>query len=520
MKTSVTLRDQKTKLLLMNQSAEQVLPSPGVAGPPGARIRSGQERQPIAILGVAFDNVTINETLSLIEQMVLSRQPHYLVTANVDFLVQARHDVELHRILLNAHLVLCDGTPLLWVSRLLGNPLPERVAGADLAPLLIRLAAQKGFRLFILGGRPEVSTKAVANLRAQFPDLIIAGHYSPPFQPLLDMDHDMIAQRIREAKPDLLLVSFGCPKAEKWFGMNYRSLGVPVGIGLGATIDFLAGQVKRAPRWMQRTGTEWIFRLAQEPRRLIRRYANDLWYFGADVLRQWWQLRVRHEQPAVASCASLPTEHPSWLHITLPSRLDLAVVRRDAMLWDKAATDGRHCLLNMAGVQSLDSSGIGLLISLQKRLQSAGRQLLLVAPTDFVRQTLQRARLNDFLTTSRDETTVWQRLEARDAAASTPTLNKFTNTLEWQGEVTAANAESVWNTTTTEIRSRMPPPARFRIDLSRLRFIDSTGLGIMIRARKFARERGTHIVFTNVQANVRNVLRLSKMEAVLLEKPA
>jgi N-acetylglucosaminyldiphosphoundecaprenol N-acetyl-beta-D-mannosaminyltransferase len=504
----------------MNPSAEQVLPSPGVADPPAPRTQAAAERPAIAILGVAFDNVTINETLSLIEQMVWSREPHFLVTANVDFLVQARRDVELHRILLNAHLVLCDGTPLLWVSRLLGNPLPERVAGADLAPLLIRMAAQKGFRLFILGGRPEVSSKAVANLRAQYPDLIIAGDYSPPFQPLLDMDHEMIARLIREAKPDLLLVSFGCPKAEKWFAMNYRSLGVPVGIGLGATIDFLAGQVKRAPRWMQRTGTEWLFRLAQEPRRLMRRYANDLWHFGANVLRQWWQLRVRREKAAVAARASMLTEHPSWLHITLPSRLDLAVVRRDALLWERAAKDGRHCLLNMAGVQSLDSSGLGLLISLQKRLQSAGRQLLLVAPTEFVRRTLKRAHLNDFFTTALDETTVWQGLHAKDAVASTPTLNQLTHTLEWQGEVTAANAESVWNTTTTEIRSRIPPPERFRIDLSRLRFIDSTGLGIMIRARKFARERGTHIVFTNAQANVRNVLRLSRMEAVLLEETA
>src|SRR5580658_10757563 len=178
----------------MIQSAEQFLQPARAAAFPAPRIHDTQEKRPIAMLGVAFDNVTIEDTLSLIEQMVLSRQPHFLVTANVDFLVQAQHDVELRRILLNAHLVLCDGTPLLWVSRLLGNPLAERVAGADVAPLLIRMAAQKGFRIFILGGRPEVSTKAVANLRAQYPDLIIAGDYSPPFQPLLEMDHDEISR--------------------------------------------------------------------------------------------------------------------------------------------------------------------------------------------------------------------------------------------------------------------------------------------------------------------------------------
>jgi N-acetylglucosaminyldiphosphoundecaprenol N-acetyl-beta-D-mannosaminyltransferase len=378
----------------MIQSAEQFLQPARAAALPAPRIHGAQERRPIAMLGVAFDNVTIEDTLSLIEQMVLSRQPHYLVTANVDFLVQAQHDVELRRILLNAHLVLCDGTPLLWLSRLLGNPLPERVAGADLAPLLIRMAAQKGYRLFILGGTPEVSSKAVANLRVQYPGLIIAGHYAPPFKPLLDMDHKEIARRIREAKPDFLFVSFGCPKAEKWFGMHYRSLGVPVGIGLGATIDFLAGQVKRAPHWMRRTGTEWIFRMVQEPRRLLRRYATDFWYFGAEVATQCWQLRVSHRRDSVARRASLLTEHPRWLHITPPSRLDLAAVRQDTMLWEKAAKDGRHCLLNMADVQSLDSSGFGLLITLQKQLQNMGRQLLLVAPSDHVRQALKQTRLD------------------------------------------------------------------------------------------------------------------------------
>ena len=115
---------------------------------------------------------------------------------------------------------------------------------------------------------------------------------------------------------------------------------------------------------------------------------------------------------------------------------------------------------------------------------------------------------------------VWQCIKARNADASTPTLNQLTDTLEWQGEVTAANAETVWNTTTSEIRSRIPAPQRYRIDLSRLRFIDSTGLGIMIRTKKFALEQGTKLVFTHAQANVRNVLRLSRLEKILLEETA
>src|SRR5882672_1905036 len=134
-------------------------------------------RASIAILGVPFDNVTSSEALDRIEQMIASGKPHYLITANVDFLVQAREDVELRRILFDAHLVLCDGTPLLWASRLLGNPLPERVAGADLVPLLIQVAAKRKYRLFFLGATPESSQAAVNNLERQYPDLIIAGHY-------------------------------------------------------------------------------------------------------------------------------------------------------------------------------------------------------------------------------------------------------------------------------------------------------------------------------------------------------
>src|SRR6185436_16019915 len=246
---------------------------------------------PVAILGVPFDSVTTAETIDIIARMIESRRPHYIATANVDFLVQAAQDIELRRILFDAHLVLCDGTPLLWASRLLGNPLPERVAGADLVPLLIQVAAQKGYRLFFLGATSESAEKAVANLQRQYPKLVIAGHYSPPFSQLLEMDHDEIKRRIKEARPDLLFVSFGCPKQEKWMAMHYRTLGVPVSVGVGATIDFLAGQVRRAPRWMQRSGSEWIFRLAQEPRRLFRRYLNDLGVFGLSIVRQWWRLQ-------------------------------------------------------------------------------------------------------------------------------------------------------------------------------------------------------------------------------------
>lgn len=244
------------------------------------------------MLGVAFDRVTFAEALERIEAMIESHEPHYIATANVDFLVQAQRDSVLRRVLLGASMVLCDGTPLVWASRLLGQPLPERVAGSDLAPQLIRLAAQKNYGLFFLGAAPATAAQATANAQAQFPNLKIS-HYSPPFRPLNEMNNHEIRERILAARPDLLFVAFGCPKAEKWMAMNYRTLGVPVMIGVGGTIDLLAGRLKRAPVWMQRAGCEWIFRLGQEPRRLFKRYAGDLWHFSRALAAELWRMKLR-----------------------------------------------------------------------------------------------------------------------------------------------------------------------------------------------------------------------------------
>lgn len=246
-----------------------------------------QKEEPrIRMMGVPFDRVTMAGTLDRIQEMISIRKPHCIATANVDFLVQARHDSTLRRILNEAHLVVCDGTPLVWLSRLLGRTLPERVAGSDLVPKILNRAEQEGWSVYFLGGQEQVLQQAVQNVQARHPKLHIAGSESPPFSPLDKMDHEGICQRIREAQADILLVSFGCPKQEKWIRQNYEAAGVPVNIGVGATIDFLAGAVKRAPRWMQICGLEWVFRLCQEPRRLLKRYATDLVVFALAASRE------------------------------------------------------------------------------------------------------------------------------------------------------------------------------------------------------------------------------------------
>ena len=197
---------------------------------------------PIVMMGVPFDQVDTPTTLGIIGEMIASRRPRLLATANVDFLAQVQEDETLRRILVEADLIVCDGTPLVWMSRLLGDPLPGRVAGSDLVPLLLDMAQAQGYRVFFLGGKDEVVAVAEDRIRQRWPRLQIAGMYSPPFAPLDKMDHADICHRIREACTDILFVSFGCPKQEKWLAMNYKEAGVPVSIGVGATIDFLAAR--------------------------------------------------------------------------------------------------------------------------------------------------------------------------------------------------------------------------------------------------------------------------------------
>jgi N-acetylglucosaminyldiphosphoundecaprenol N-acetyl-beta-D-mannosaminyltransferase len=510
---------------------------------------------PIAILGVPFDNVSTAETIDAIDRMVASRQPHYLVTANVDFLVQAQEDVELRRILFDAHLVLCDGTPLVWASRLLGNPLLERVAGADLVPLLLRVSAEKGYRIFFLGATEESCTQAVQRLRKLHPKLIIADHYSPPFNKLLEMDHDEIKRRILAAKPDLLFVSFGCPKQEKWIAMHYRSLGVPVSAGVGATIDFLAGTVKRAPVWMQRVGMEWTYRLAQEPRRLFKRYFKDLWVFGWKILGQLWQLQLRqigasasHNGPRAISSVQRGIEPPqsftlaarqsagatehtmltepepteernefSHRIIKLPKRLDLAAVCDEAPLLGQAFNDDRHCALDMSHVQFIDSTGVGLLIRLQKKIRADGRQLVLLAPTAMVRRALELMRLQNFFDTAPDLASAQALIAARmreQSGAVQLRTPAAANPLLWQGEITAANAQEVWQRTEAHLASRHGRD--LIIDMSGVRFMDSTGLGMMVRARKLAQREKVKLEFTHLQPAVQNVVHLARLEEFLL----
>jgi N-acetylglucosaminyldiphosphoundecaprenol N-acetyl-beta-D-mannosaminyltransferase len=231
-------------------------------------------RRPPLVLGpVRIDAVDFSEALAAIEALVDARQGGAVFTPNVDHVMIAHEDARMRDAYARADLSVPDGMPLVWASHLLRSPLPERVAGSDLVPALIERAAQRRWRVYFLGGAPGAAQRASEVLMQRLPTLHIVGIDAPRFDPdaAADSQAEVIA-KVRAARPDLVFVAFGAPKQEIWIHRWRDELRPAVMLGVGASLDFLAGKVPRAPRWMARSGLEWLYRLSREPGRMWRRY--------------------------------------------------------------------------------------------------------------------------------------------------------------------------------------------------------------------------------------------------------
>ena len=221
----------------------------------------------VTILGVPVDSLTMAEAVARIEDMIAEKTPHLVATANAEMLMRATHDKALKDILCSADLVTPDGAGTVWAAHHLGEDMPERVAGYDMAQELMRIAPTKHYRLFFFGSAPGVATKAKEKAEALYPGIEIVGTRNGFFT---EEDEPAIVSKIQAARPDILLAALGVPKQEKWL-MKYKDvLGVPVCIGVGGTFDVMAGVMKRAPRWMQRAKLEWLFRGMMQPKRAGR----------------------------------------------------------------------------------------------------------------------------------------------------------------------------------------------------------------------------------------------------------
>lgn len=254
------------------------------------------------ILATRIDALAMDDVLPRALALIKNGLPAQIITANVDQIVGNRRRPELRAIYRDAAVTLPDGVPLLWGARFLGTPLPGRVNGTDLMERLCSLAAREGFPVFLMGGPEGCAAAAARRLQQRFPSLKVAGsHCPPPGFEKRPAENEEILALLREKKPSLLFVSLGYPKGVTWIARHLASSGIPLAIEVGSSFQYLAGWMKRAPRWMQRRGLEWLWRLVHEPRRLWKRYfIRDLPFFY-HLLRQKWSPAGRGDEPGGAT---------------------------------------------------------------------------------------------------------------------------------------------------------------------------------------------------------------------------
>lgn len=230
----------------------------------------------IKFLNTHIDNLTMSEAIQEIDRLIQKKDKSYVVTPNLDHIVLLEKDALFKEIYDHADLILTDGKPLLWIAKKQGTPIKEKVSGSDLFPQICELAAKKGYGIYILGAAEGVADQAAENLIKKYPGLIISGTYSPPIGFETDATEvGGIIEKINKANTDILAIALGSPKGEKFIYTIRDQIVASLSISIGATIDFEAGNVKRAPKWMSNMGLEWLYRITQDPRRLIKRYWND-----------------------------------------------------------------------------------------------------------------------------------------------------------------------------------------------------------------------------------------------------
>jgi len=498
-------------------------------------IRNGKPVDASMILGLPIDNLSMEETVdnifTMIDQFKTDNSPRLIGSVNVDNLVMThswlpgktpRHP-EMLDILRSADLINADGMPLVWLSKLLGAPLKQRVAGADLVPALCKAAVKHDARVFLLGGQQEVTNKAAEKLLNDNPGLQICG-IATPFvniegKNLDDDKNDLpLVEEINQARPDILFIGFGNPKQLIWFQRNRDRLNVPVSIGVGGTFDFIAGNVKRAPLWMQNNGLEWIFRFTQDPKRLWKRYVVGLAKFGVMslplIVNRTFK-NVKNEQ-SLSERDSIHVE--SFMHegishrvISLPKITDGSWYEDNAVFLRYHINQGGPLIFDISEVEQMDAKTMAFI---GRVLTKAGENPIQFTRLDnpaFIRS-LKLNRVND--------------LFDRHVFSSTPEfLNALTNkkispnfhyTQSVENNVSVINLfgrldyaemrqidfDKLFNDTSSN------PTV---MDLSGLEFVDSSGLVFFIKFKKYFDEINLSLTLSNLNPVTQQIFKITRL---------
>jgi N-acetylglucosaminyldiphosphoundecaprenol N-acetyl-beta-D-mannosaminyltransferase len=348
------------------------------------------ERDVHCLLGLPIDAIDLAEAQRRIRAAAAARMPCFMSTPNVNFVIESRSDDAFRNAVLHSDLSVADGMPLVWLARLIGIPLRERVAGASLFEAL-RGGEGRPLAVYFFGGPDGVAEEAGRRLAREAKGLVCVGCDSPGFGSVEEMSSEETIRRINASNADLLVVSLGARKGQAWIERNRPRLKVPVVSHLGAVVDFSAGTVRRAPAWMQRAGLEWLWRIKEQPA-LWRRYLNDgialATLFLTRVLPYVWYAR-RHAAGSLGVGYVEAREGEREYTIALRgvwTRANLARLRR---CFAAVAQSGKDVRLDMMAVSHVDSAFVGLVMLLRGYLQQRGRRLAILPVPRPVRRVIE-----------------------------------------------------------------------------------------------------------------------------------
>jgi N-acetylglucosaminyldiphosphoundecaprenol N-acetyl-beta-D-mannosaminyltransferase len=342
------------------------------------------------LLGLPIDAIDLAEAQRRVRAAAAARMPCFMSTPNVNFLIQSRSDDAFRNAVLHSDLSVADGMPLVWLARLIGIPIRERVAGANLFEAL-RGGEGKPLAVYFFGGPDGVAGEAARRLAPEAKGLVCVGYDSPGFGSVEEMSGEETIRRINASNADLLVVSLGARKGQAWIERNRPRLNVPVVSHLGAVVDFGAGTVRRAPAWMQRAGLEWLWRIKEQPG-LWRRYLNDGIALAAllvtRVLPYAWYAR-RHAASSAGEGYVEAREAEREYTLALRGAWTRANLTRLRRCFAAAAQSGKDVRLDMTAVSHVDSAFVGLVMLLLGYLQQRGQRLAILPVPRPVRRVME-----------------------------------------------------------------------------------------------------------------------------------
>jgi exopolysaccharide biosynthesis WecB/TagA/CpsF family protein len=438
----------------------------------------------LMVMGLPFHNVTFKSTVDWSVKRMKAEQPTHICTANMDFVTRAREDKQFQRLLFESDLVVADGIPIVKISKFEGPVLKERVTGSDISPMLAEACRDNDLSVFGLGAAPGVADKAMKILQERYEGLKVAGAFSPPKAELEDMPHEEINKMLIDADTNLVLVAFGAPKQDKWGRMTVPKLKKTLAIGIGGTLDFIAGVQTRAPKFVQKVNLEWLWRLGTNPKRLFKRYAENICFFGYILFKQTMMKRAPWINDDV-SCEELNSNTADNLNAFVIKYSDICSKDfAQSELLEKfsniAAT--KNIVIDLCRERWLNSVELGTIASLCATTHKSQMGFAMVNLSERVKKYFEFYCLTDYFNVFR----------VGDVESYLADFNKLQKDVEIYRdgtdvkivlpfELTVHNSDKLEEFIDNELPEIVESPISIIVDDSNCRFMDSSGSYILKR---------------------------------------